>query len=131
VARWSLRLAVVLATGLLSAPVASAATIRADGYDSCGEEDGCPLVVSYRAAPGEINTVSVSAAGLDGAYVVSDSTAPLTAGENCIQIDAATARCSLVGGNPFTFVGVYVRLGDGKGGQKATVRGGGRLPRTC
>jgi Ca2+-binding RTX toxin-like protein len=98
----------------LCAPAASAATIRADGYDACeGDPDGCPLVVSYDAAPGEINTVSVSAPGLDGSYVVSDSTAPLTAGENCIQVDPATVRCSVVGGNPLTFVGVWVRLGDG------------------
>jgi hemolysin type calcium-binding protein len=137
VSRCCLPVVVALATGLLAAPLASAATIRADGYDSCGEEDGCPLVVSYDAAPGEVNTVSVSAAGPDGGYVVSDSTAPLTAGENCIQIDAHTARCALVGGNPFTFVGVYVRLGDGNdaltaaghaigfGGSGADALGGG------
>jgi RTX calcium-binding nonapeptide repeat (4 copies) len=102
-----------LAVATLSAPVASAATVRADGYESCGDQDGCPLVVSFRAAPSETNTVSVSAVGPDGGYVVSDSTAPLSAGDNCIQTGVATARCALAGGTPGTFAGVYVRLGDG------------------
>lgn len=103
----------VLVALMATAPGALAATVRADGYDSCpGGEDPCILSVEYDAAPGEVNTVTVSSVSLDGGYVISDAGAPLTAGENCTQTGPGSARCALAGGNPFTFVAVYVRLGD-------------------
>jgi len=70
------------------------------------------LSVYYDAAPGELNTVTVSPEEPDGGYVVPDSTASLTAGENCTQIGPGSVRCALAGGTPSTFVAVYVRLGD-------------------
>jgi hypothetical protein len=105
--------AVVLAALLGGAPGALAATVRADGYDKCpGGEEPCILTVEYDAAQGEVNTVTVSGVSADGGYLLSDATAPLTAGENCTQMGPGSVRCALAGGNPFTFVAVYLRLGD-------------------
>src|ERR1044072_5731352 len=105
--------AAVVAVLLATAPGALAATVRADGYDSGpGGEDPCILSVEYDAAPGEVNTVTVSSVSLDGVYVILDASSQLTAGGDLTQMGPGHARCALAGGNPFTFVAVYVRLGD-------------------
>jgi hypothetical protein len=104
----TLTLAVVVVHGGASA---SAATIRVDG--ACPREDPeCPLSITFEAAPGELNTVSVSGRSADGSYLVSDATAPLSAGANCVQVAVATARCPGPA-RPADDFTVHVRLGDG------------------
>src|SRR5881397_2952547 len=55
--------------------------------------------VLYRAAPGEVNDVTVTFERLDqsfegnGIFRVTDRGAPLTAGGDCASVDAHTASC--------------------------------------
>ena len=116
--------AAVVAVLIATAPGALAATVRADGYDSCpGGEDPCILSVEYDAAPGEVNTVTVSSVSLDGGYVISDASSQLTAGENCTQMGPGSARCALAGGNPFTFVALLCSEEDKKTLREETLSG--------
>ncbi len=59
---------------------ASASSITADGF--------------YRARPGEQNTVVVAVQ--TGHFTIADTTAPLTAGRGCDQIDTHHASCGTV-----------------------------------
>src|SRR5689334_11757949 len=70
-------------------------------------QTGTGLGLTYAAAPGEQNTVTIDVA--TGHVDVADTTAPLTAGRGCDQVDAHRARCG-THGLPY---GVEALLGDG------------------
>jgi hypothetical protein len=104
--RWGSLLVSVLATigvGGLGCVAADAATVRFSTFDQCGYPgDDCdtatPAVgVIFRAAPGEVNTVTVSRAGTD--VIVRDATATVTVGAgdqdigSCVSVDEHAVSC--------------------------------------
>jgi hypothetical protein len=92
-----------IAGGGLAGAAADAATVRASVVDQCGYPgDNCdtatPSVgVTFRAAPGEVNTVTVSRVGVD--LIVHDATATVTVGDpdrdigSCVGVDEHAVSC--------------------------------------
>ncbi|MEA2216404.1 MAG: hypothetical protein QOK19_1965 [Solirubrobacteraceae bacterium] len=71
---------------------AHAATVSA--ITSTPPGDTSQQTLSYKAAPGEWNSVVITTRGGEfGGWLVSDSSAPLTAGPGCSSLDAHTASC--------------------------------------
>jgi hypothetical protein len=104
-----------LALALCLAAPAGAATVRAENNSFFNAD------IYYEAAAGETNTVAVDFMGapdeqIPGSTRVTDSTAPLTAGDGCWQGDAHTVHCP-----PGA---VHVSLGDGHDRAEMKVVGG-------
>ena len=100
----------------LSAAPAGAATVRVELIDppaspKAGIEASFARVI-YDAAPGEVNVVTV---GEDAAraIVVTETGAPLTAGDGCNAQAPGTVVCPVVRVGLPAFQGIWVRLGDG------------------
>ena len=100
----------------LSAAPAGAATVRVELIDppaspKAGIEASFARVI-YDAAPGEVNVVTV---GEDAAraIVVTETGAPLTAGEGCNAQAPGTVVCPVVRSASPRSRGSGVRLGDG------------------
>jgi Ca2+-binding RTX toxin-like protein len=90
-------LAAVFGAGLVLAPVAAAGVVSAGN-----------LAVTFEAATGEANVVTVTSSG--AVVSVSDQGAPLVAGPGCQQVGVAAAVCPAPG-NRQNFE-LIVRLGD-------------------
>src|SRR4051794_1631882 len=67
--------------GLAAPALAGTASVSGDGE------------LRYQAAPGEVNAVTIDEGLLGGSYRIAD-TAGVTAGSNCLAVDAHTASCS-------------------------------------
>src|SRR5256885_14609309 len=84
--------------GLLAgAPVAHAGTVALSNPEHCEcDEEGGPDQLTHTlvwtGAAGEANTVEVSFTA--NAFRVTDTTAPLTAGDGCRQVSAGEASCT-------------------------------------
>jgi hypothetical protein len=94
-----LRVAVVtLVLAVLAyAPAAHAGTVTVTTTQNCecddeGGTDQQTHALVFTGAPGEANTVEASY--LDGAYRLTDATAPLTAGTGCRQVSGSEASCA-------------------------------------
>src|SRR5687768_15026021 len=106
-----LRIALAVLAASLAAPAAEAATVtRATDVISGIAAPIVTHTVTVEAAPGETNALTLT--GGRDAVLVHDAGAPLTAGEGCRPIDAATVRCRTYRDGD-TFVDAVVRLGDG------------------
>jgi Ca2+-binding RTX toxin-like protein len=88
---------------LFAAAPAAAATVNID-YDC--DKEACEGVVTFTAAPGERNDVSVSLPAAN-VVVVHDAGAPVS---GCTTVDANTVRCTPV---DIVSLCIAVRLGDG------------------
>jgi hypothetical protein len=80
-----------VALGCLLATAAGARAATVSIYKSClSPRGGCTPLLTYDAAPGEANDVTISQ---DGAIVVRDDGAPLSAGDGCRQQGEHQAAC--------------------------------------
>ncbi|HEX8104009.1 MAG TPA: calcium-binding protein [Solirubrobacteraceae bacterium] len=105
-------LPIAVATALLAAPAAArAAEVVSEPAQDLGCHKGfCeqrPASLTFRAASGEVNAVTLTQEG--SVYTVRDTGAGVAAGQGCTQIDPQTARCE----NLPAGVSVSVDLGDG------------------
>lgn len=101
-------LATAAAGAALTTAPAQAATVTSR-TECVAEGRVCGARISFDAAPGETNDVTVTHES--GAFVVRDSTATITNASGCTLVDQHTARCETP--PPFN-AGVFAaRLGDG------------------
>lgn len=83
----------VFLTALMTPALARAGTASVAVNDPCGGCEEFEFPLTYAAAPGEQNTVTVTRPSA-GTYIVEDATAPVTAGSSCTSLDTHRAACS-------------------------------------
>ena len=102
-----MRLAFFIAAFFLLVPATDAAKVKVDGGR-----------VTYKAAPGEANRVTVDRAGKR--YVVKDAGAELAAGKGCTAVSPHEARCARDGNSP-----LLLDAGDGDDELSLSLSGAG------
>lgn len=104
---------------LVPAFTASAHAGTIESRTSCdGVHGSCTTIVAYKAAPGEANDISVTAAGQG--VEVRDAGAPITAGTHCAQRGDHEVACD---SGPEGFGFVSIDTGDGDDHVAGTVHG--------
>jgi hypothetical protein len=107
-----MRILLAVLAFLVVAPGADGATITrsTETFDAQGGERVVVHTVTFAAAPGEPNGITVDATR--GEVTVRDITMALTAGDGCAAADANTVRCATPRQGDVTRVEAVVRLGD-------------------
>ena len=107
-------LAAAFAAAGFAASAAQAATVSAETVRPSSGAGPTVEILSFQAAPGESNDVTVTVKGgfFSTGWLVNDNTAPLGAGPGCTSLDAHTASCQFT--ETELTVAVNVNLGDGR-----------------